>query len=250
MGLSASVLSELKTNIESLGLSADDKALQKFSMLYDLLIAKNEVMNLTAITDEREVAVKHFYDSLTLVKDQKIRNLLENGCRVCDLGTGAGFPGIPIKILFPNVKISFVDSVNKKLLYIDETLTALGLHDGCSICHSRAEDLGHDKASRETFDLVTSRAVANMTTLSEYCLPLVKPGGYFTAMKGGKAETESEITAAEKAVAFLGGKIIFTTGFDLPDQMGERTIVTIRKTKTTPKKYPRKAGLPSKEPLS
>lgn len=249
MGLSSPVLSDLKNNIEALGLSADDAILQKFSRLYDLLLAKNQVMNLTAITDEKEVAVKHFYDSLTLVKDRKIFDLLQAGAKVCDLGTGAGFPGIPIRILFPAAQITFVDSVNKKLTYIDETLSALGLHDGCRICHSRAEDLGHNPASRETFDLVTSRAVANLTTLSEYCLPLVKPDGIFAALKGGRSETDAEIAAAEKALSILGGKIINTTSFDLPDAMGERTILTIAKTKNTPKKYPRKAGLPSKEPL-
>ena len=249
MALSAPVLAELKTNIESLGLPADEDVLQKFSQLFDLLIAKNEVMNLTAITDEKEVAIKHFYDSLTLVKDRKVMELLQSGCRVCDLGTGAGFPGIPIKIMFPKAEITFVDSVQKKLTYIDEILTALGIHEGCAFCHSRAEDLGHDPASRETFALVTSRAVANLSTLSEYCLPLVKVGGYFTAMKGDKVQTESEITSAQKALSLLGGKLVFQQSFDLPEEMGERTIVTVRKIKSTPKKFPRKAGLPSKEPL-
>lgn len=250
MALSADVLSELKTNIESLGLSADEKVLQKFSMLYDLLIAKNEVMNLTAITDEREVAVKHFYDSLTLVRDKKVMELLQSGAKVCDLGTGAGFPGIPIRILFPQTKLTFVDSVQKKLTYIEETLKELGLHKGCTICHSRAEDLGRNPASRETFDLVTSRAVANLSTLSEYCLPLVKTGGYFTAMKGDKSQTDTEISTAQKAISLLGGKMVFTESFNLPEDMGERTLVSVRKTKPTPKKFPRKAGLPSKEPLA
>ncbi len=250
MALSATVLDELKLNIEFLGLSADEDVLQKFSSLYDLLIAKNEVMNLTAITDEEEVAVKHFYDSLTLMKDRKVLEILQAGAQICDLGTGAGFPGIPMKILFPQAKITFVDSVQKKLTYIDETLTSLGIHEGCAFCHSRAEDLGHDPASRETFDLVTSRAVANLSTLSEYCLPLVKTGGYFLAMKGDKAQTDTEISAAHKAVSLLGGKIVFNESFNLPDDMGERTLVTVRKIKPSPKKFPRKAGLPSKEPIS
>lgn len=251
MALSAPVLDELKLNIESLGLSVDEEVLQKFSMLYDLLIAKNEVMNLTAITDEREVAVKHFYDSLLPASDIETRDMLNDGCSVCDLGTGAGFPGIPLKIMFPHARITFVDSVNKKLKYIDETLTVLGLHDGCKICHSRAEDLGHDSASRETFDLVVSRAVANLSTLSEYCLPLVKPDeGYFIALKGGWVETNAEMKTAEKAISLLGGDLSSITTWDLPENMGKRTILVYEKIKTTPKKFPRKAGLPSKEPIA
>lgn len=250
MGLSATVLADLKNNIESLGLSADEDVLQKFSKLYDLLIAKNQVMNLTTITDEREVAVKHFYDSLIFASEINARDMLASGCKVCDLGTGAGFPGIPLKIMFPQARITFVDSVNKKLKYIDETLSMLGLHDGCTICHSRAEDLGHDPASRETFDLVVSRAVANLTTLSEYCLPLVKPEeGYFIALKGAFDETDAEMKAAEKAISLLGGDLSTITTWGLPYEMGRRTILVYDKVRRTPKRYPRKAGLPSKEPL-
>lgn len=247
--IDSKIISDFTRETSALGIDLSPEQAEQFSDLYRLLIEKNAVMNLTAITEEREVFFKHFYDSLTLVKSKEARSALECSGKICDLGTGAGFPGLPLKICFPQVKITFVDSVNKKLLYIEETAGKLGLSDGIILCHSRAEDLGHDKASRETFDLVTSRAVANLTTLSEYCLPLVKTGGTFVSLKGDPGETDHELSAAERALTILGGKVVDRQVFDLPYEFGGRTLLTIAKVKGTPAKYPRKAGLPSKEPL-
>ncbi|MBE5901275.1 MAG: 16S rRNA (guanine(527)-N(7))-methyltransferase RsmG [Lachnospiraceae bacterium] len=232
----------LQEKCKQIGVSLSEEQLQQFAVFYDLLIEKNKVMNLTAITEMEDVINKHFVDSLLL---SNVLCLQSNLC-VADLGTGAGFPGIPLKIAFPNLKITLMDSLKKRLTFLDEVITTLGLQD-IETVHGRAEDLGKNKAYREQYDLCVSRAVANLSTLSEYCLPLVKVGGNFVSYKSGKIE--EELIQAENAIYLLGGKKGEVIYHSIPDTDMERSFVTICKEKETPKKYPRKAGVPSKESL-
>lgn len=217
-----------------------ERQLEQFSIYYEMLIEKNKVMNLTGITEWDEVLEKHFLDSISLIR---AINLSQN-ISVLDMGTGAGFPGIPLKIAFPNLKITLADSLNKRVLFLQEVIDALKL-EGIEAIHGRAEDLARDKKYREQYDLVVSRAVANLSTLSEYCLPFVKIGGQFISYKSG--EIEEEVSASKSAVFLLGGKIKDTVKFELGES--GRSFVLIDKTKGTPKTYPRKAGTPSKKPL-
>lgn len=228
--------------LEQLGLSLTDKQLKTFEHYYEMLMEKNKVMNLTAITEKEEVAVKHFLDSLALVNSMDLKGELT----VLDLGTGAGFPGIPLKIAFPNLNLVLVDSLNKRILFLQEVIEALHLENIDAI-HGRAEELAKKAEYREGFDLCVSRAVANLSTLSEYCLPFVKKGGYFVPYKSGNVKEELE--GAKKAISILGGKVEAVHEFTLPGTDIERTFIKIRKTLETPKKYPRNAGKPSKEPL-
>ena len=228
--------------LEQLNISLSRKQLDQFMTYYDLLIEKNKVMNLTSITEYEEVLHKHFLDSLSLVL---CPGFAGEG-KVIDIGTGAGFPGIPLKIAFPELEILLVDSLNKRVNFLNEVIEELKLESIYAI-HHRAEDLGHDMEYREQYDFCVSRAVANLSTLSEYCLPFVKMNGYFIPYKSGKVE--SEIEEAKKAVTLLGGSIINTISFILPNTDIERTFVVTQKNEETPLKYPRKAGLPSKEPL-
>ena len=207
-----------------------------------MLVEYNKVMNLTSITDYEEVVYKHFIDSLSIV----LHKGFTGKEKIIDIGTGAGFPGIPLKIAFPNLKVLLVDSLNKRVKFLNEVIEILDLSDIYAV-HNRAEDLGHDKEYREQYDFCVSRAVANLSTLSEYCLPFVKNKGCFIPYKSGKVE--EEIKEAKKAVTLLGGSIIDTISFVLPNTDIERTLVVTQKNKKTPLKYPRKAGLPSKEPL-
>ena len=222
------------------GMELSDKQIAQFNLYYELLTAKNKVMNLTAITEYNDVVKKHFIDSIMIsrVLDMKKINSL------CDVGTGAGFPGIPLKIVYPHLHLTLVDSVGKRVNFLSEVVEKLGLEDVEAI-HSRTEDLAHNSKYREKYDLVTARAVASMNVLSEYCIPYAKIGGYFAAYKSGNIE--EEIENAKNAVKTLGGKIEKTDMFELYE-MG-RSIVLIRKVNSTPKIYPRKAGTPSKNPL-
>lgn len=220
-----------------------EKQLNQFYQYYELLIKWNEVMNLTAITELEQVVTKHFVDSLFLAK---IVDNLEDKISLIDVGTGAGFPGIPLKIAFPEIKITLLDSLNKRVKFLDEVIGQLGLNE-IETVHGRAEDLGRDGKYREKFDLCVSRAVANLSTLSEYCLPFVKKDGCFVSYKSGKVE--EELGQAKGALKLLGGKIEDTVSFCLPRDDGERCLVKIRKVENISKKYPRKAGVPGREPL-
>jgi 16S rRNA (guanine527-N7)-methyltransferase len=214
----------------------------QFLKYYDLLIEWNKVMNLTAITDFDEVIDKHFIDSLTMVRIYNISNE-----KIIDVGTGAGFPGIPIKIAFPNTRIVLLDSLNKRVNFLNEVIKELKL-DGIEAIHGRAEDYGKDSKYREEFDISTSRAVANLTTLAEYCIPFVKTGGCFIPYKSG--DVTEEVDSAKKAIKILGGSIEKLRNFQLPGTDIERSLIRINKDSKTPMKYPRAAGKPGKEPLA
>lgn len=231
---------KLITELEKISVILTEKQLKQFELYYDMLIEKNKVMNLTAITEFDEVLEKHFLDSVSLIRAVDLHQSL----KVMDLGTGAGFPGIPLKIVFPNIQVTLADSLNKRVLFLNEVVEALGLEQVEAV-HGRAEDLARDKKYRERYDLCVSRAVANLSTLSEYCLPFVKIGGKFVSYKSG--DCEEEILNSKSAVFLLGGKIADTVKFDLGE--AKRTFVMIDKVKGTSKEYPRKAGTPSKKPL-
>lgn len=228
--------------LEQLRIFLNEKQIQQFIEYYEILVEWNKVMNLTAITDYEEVIAKHFLDSLALVKVCD----LSGKKKVIDIGTGAGFPGIPLKIAFPELEIVLLDSLNKRIKFLNEVIEKLGLKNIRTI-HGRAEDFAKQKEYRESFDLCVSRAVANLSTLSEYCLPYVKIEGNFIPYKSGKID--EEISHGEKAIKILGGKISQIDKFQLVDTDMERSFVVIKKEKNSPKKYPRKAGMPSKEPL-
>lgn len=225
-----------------LGIELSDEQMQQFCSYYELLIEWNSFMNLTAITEFDEVVVKHFIDSLSLIKAID----LKQDHSLIDVGTGAGFPGIPLKIVFPELKIVLLDSLNKRINFLNEVIKKLSL-DNIYTIHSRAEDAAKSEKMREKFDICVSRAVANLSTLSEYCLPFVKQGGVFISYKSEKVIDEMKV--AERAIPALGGKYENQVEFMLPNSNIYRNLFVVKKEKTTPKKYPRKAGLPSKEPL-
>lgn len=214
----------------------------QFDKYYELLVEWNKVMNLTGITDYDEVNAKHFTDSLSVVKAVDMNNIHS----LIDVGTGAGFPGIPIKIAFPHIKVTLLDSLNKRVKFLNTVIDELGLEDIKAI-HGRAEDIAKLTEFRAKYDICVSRAVANLATLSEYCIPYVKSDGYFIPYKSG--DIESELKESKQAIKILGGKIENIVKFELPDTDIKRSLVIIKKTKDTPRKYPRKAGMPTKEPL-
>ncbi|MCR5195377.1 MAG: 16S rRNA (guanine(527)-N(7))-methyltransferase RsmG [Pseudobutyrivibrio sp.] len=232
----------LNTTLSSWKFSLSVDQIDQLDLFYDLLVEKNKVMNLTAITEFNEVQLKHFVDSLSICTV-----LPDNVKSICDLGTGAGFPGIPMAIAYPNIQFTLIDSLNKRVKFLEEVVAKLGLTN-VSLIHARAEEAGRNKLYREQFDLVVSRAVANISTLSEYCLPLVAVGGKFISFKSG--DIDKEISESGSAIKKLGGKINKPVFFTLPDTDIKRSFIIIDKEKNTPKAYPRKAGTPSKEPLS
>ena len=229
-----------KSELEKLEISISEEQIEQFISYYEMLIEKNKVMNLTAITDFDEVIEKHFIDSLNLFRFAD----LKADKTIIDMGTGAGFPGIPLKIAFPNLKITLADSLNKRILFLNDVISELGLTDIDTV-HGRAEDLAKDKNYRENYDICVSRAVANLSTLSEYCLPFVKIGGQFISYKSG--DCDEEITNAKSAIFLLGGRLNQIQKFEMNDN--SRSFVIIDKVNGTSKQYPRKAGLPSKKPL-
>lgn len=233
-------LEKFQQGLKDLNLSLDEKQINQFITYYEMLVEKNKVMNLTAITEFDEVIEKHFLDSLSLCKVMD----LDTEISVLDMGTGAGFPGIPLKIAFPKLNVVLADSLNKRILFLDEVIAELGL-EKIETIHARAEELGRNKEYREKFDLVVSRAVANLASLNEYCLPFAAIGGKFISYKSG--EIEEEVTNAKNSVFLLGGKVKDIFKFDLYEQ--KRSFVVIEKVKGTPKTYPRKAGTPTKTPL-
>ena len=228
--------------LETLGIQLTDVQKKQFDRYFELLIEWNRVMNLTGITEYDEVNLKHFTDSLTIVRIKEMKNV----STLIDVGTGAGFPGIPIKIAFPNIKVTLLDSLNKRIKFLNQVVEELDLKDVVTL-HGRAEDYAKKQEYREQFDLCVSRAVANLSTLSEYCLPFVKKEGCFISYKS--ADSDEEIEQSKKALDILGGKIEKVDKFMLPGSDMGRALVMVEKVKNTPKKYPRKAGMPSKEPL-
>lgn len=235
---------KFQKELDLLSVQLDKEQLDQFYKYYEILIEWNKVMNLTAITQMEEVISKHFIDSLSLIKT--IKDLGEREYRIIDVGTGAGFPGIPLKIAFPQLRITLMDSLNKRINFLNEVIGQLHLENIIAI-HGRAEDLGRDTQHREQYDLCVSRAVAHLSTLSEYCMPFVKVGGSFLSYKSGKLE--EELTEAKHAIFLLGGKLERTEKFLLPGTDVERTFVQIIKSNAISKKYPRKAGSPTKDPL-
>ncbi len=232
----------LQDKLEMLSVEVDRKKIDQFNQFYDLIVEWNNVMNLTAITDYKDVVEKHFLDSLSIERILKLDDLKT----VMDVGTGAGFPGMPLKIIYPELKITLLDSLSKRVKFLNEVIRQLELKNIDAI-HGRAEDIGKNENYREKYDLCVSRAVANLATLSEYCMPFVRVGGVFVSYKSG--DIDEEVLKSKKAISLFGGKIDEVVKFQLPGTDINRAFVKIKKIKGTPKKYPRKSGIPSKEPL-
>lgn len=235
-------MNQFKKEALLFGVELNETQLSQFYTYYEMLIEWNEKINLTAITDFDEVLKKHFLDSIAIGRILNQNDIIS----ILDIGTGAGFPGIPIKIAFPNVEITLMDSLNKRVNFLNEVIEKLSLKK-ISAMHGRAEDFAKKDLMREKFDLCVSRAVANLSSLSEFCLPYVKVGGRFVSYKSEKAKEELE--ASKNAISILGGGNVICDEFSLPDTDFNRTFVIIEKIKETPDKYPRKAGTPIKQPL-
>ena len=245
--MSQKIISIVKEYSDKEGLDLSDEMLRALDTYAAMLVKTNEVMNLTNITDDEGIAVRHFIDSLTLVpyiREEQKRAGREDLC-IIDVGTGAGFPGIVLKIAVPDIRLTLLDSLQKRLNFLDEVSSALGLENVKTI-HGRAEDAGHDPSLREKYDVSCARAVANLPVLCEYCLPFVSKGGAFLAMKGN---VDDEEKASGKALKILGGEKERTDRFLLPGTDMNRSIVVVRKIRSTPSRYPRQAGKPSKNPL-
>ncbi len=241
----------LINGIKAFGLDISDKQVMQFEKYYEILIEKNKVMNLTAITDYDEVMLKHFVDSLSIanvvMEDNNISEMLSNeNCSLLDLGTGAGFPGIPIKIMFPKLKVTLMDSLNKRINFLNDVITELGL-DNIEAVHARAEEFARKTEYREQYDFVVSRAVARMSTLTEFCFAYVKKGGYFLPYKAGGAS--DEIKEGINAIKTLGGEMDKIIEFELPNSDISRCIPVVRKVNYTPDKYPRVGRKAEKNPL-
>lgn len=224
----------LQNYIKDYKITLTENQYEQFQKYFELLVEWNEKMNLTAITDESGVALKHFADSLSLLNFVDI----PQNSTLADVGTGAGFPGVVLKIARPDIKLTLIDSLNKRLVFLNEVCSQLGID--AELIHSRAEDGARDEKLRESFDFAVSRAVARMNVLSEYCLPYVKVGGAFCAMKG--AQANEEFKESLNAINTLGGKLENKYFFELPENGGERAIAVVRKVKNTPQKYPRQSG--------
>ncbi len=235
-------LDNFRKDLEALQIVLNEEQLCQFMSYYELLVEWNQVMNLTAITDFEEVCKKHFTDSLSLVKAYKINAPIS----VIDVGTGAGFPGIPLKIAFPDIEVILLDSLHKRVDFLKTVIDNLGLKK-IEALHGRAEDYAKEKNFREQFDLCVSRAVSNLSTLSEYCIPYVKIGGHFISYKSEKLSEEKK--DAEYAISVLGGEIEDQISFQIPNSDINRNLLIVRKKKETPANYPRKAGLPLKKPI-
>ena len=233
---------KIENNLRKIGMKLDDIKIRQFDEYYRMLVEWNKVMNLTGITEYEDVWEKHYIDSLSIVKIQN----MDHFEKLIDVGTGAGFPGIPLKIAFPHLKVTLLDSLNKRIHFLNAVIDRLELKDIYTI-HGRAEDYAKQETYREQYDVCVSRAVANLATLSEYCLPYVKIGGMFIPYKSG--DIDDEIVDSEKAVKILGGKLLKVEKFELPGTDIGRSLVQIEKVKNTGNKYPRKAGMPSKEPI-
>ena len=225
---------------EKVGIELTELQKEQYNKYYNLVVEWNQKINLTSITEENEFYTKHFFDSVSLAFFKDYSNIES----ICDVGSGAGFPSIPLKILYPNLKVTIVDSLNKRIKFLNLVKDELGLTD-CNFVHARAEEFGQNKEYRESFEIVTARAVARLNILSELCLPLVKKNGYFLSLKAQKAEEETK--EATNAIKILGGKLEKDLNFEIEGE--ERHILEIRKAKETPNKYPRKAGTPNKKPL-
>lgn len=237
-------LDQFRKDLKTFDIKLSEGQEEQFLHYYELLVEWNSFMNLTAITEFDDVMKKHFTDSLSLVKaydDIRSKNI-----KVIDIGTGAGFPGIPLKIAFPQIKLTLLDSLQKRVKFLNQVIESLELQN-IETVHGRAEDFAKPALLREHFDLCVSRAVANLSTLSELCLPYVKKDGFFIFYKSEKIEEEAQ--TAEKAISLLGGCVEGQYDFNLPDSDIYRNLFVIKKIKSTPARYPRKAGMPGKEPL-
>ena len=223
-----------------LNIELSEDKIEKFYKYMNLLIEWNQKINLTAIVEPNEIIVKHFIDSLTIEK------YLQKGQSVIDVGTGAGFPGIPVSIVRDDCNVTLMDSLNKRINFLNEVVKECNISN-VECIHSRAEELSHNKNYREKYDVVTSRAVASLNVLLEYMLPFVKVGGYAICMKG--SNVEDEISKSSKALEILGGEIVEINTFNLANTDNGRNIIVVKKIKNTPVKYPRKAGTPAKEPI-
>lgn len=230
--------------LKELGITLTPDQLLMFEQYYDMLVEKNKVMNLTAITEYNEVITKHFLDSLSLIK---LMDLTDKKLRILDMGTGAGFPGIPLKIAFPKLQITLMDSLNKRILFLQDVIKELNLKDITAI-HGRAEEAAGKAEYREKFDLCVSRAVAKLNSLCEFCIPFVKQTGYFIPYKSGNVE--EELKDAKFAIHELGGTFVRKEQFCLPNSDMERTLLLIKKVEQTKKKYPRAGGKPLSQPLT
>jgi 16S rRNA (guanine527-N7)-methyltransferase len=235
-------IEQFTANLQEKGVDLSEKQLDQFETYFTTLVEWNEKMNLTAITEKTDVYLKHFYDSITA----SFFFDFSKPFHLCDVGAGAGFPSIPLKIVFPHIEVTIVDSLNKRISFLNHLANVLNL-ENIHFVHDRAETFGVNPAYRESFDVVTARAVARMSVLSEFCLPLVKVGGHFLAMKALHAK--EELDTAQKAISTLGGKLEKVHTFTLPMEDSERSILIIKKEKQTPKKYPRKPGTPGKSPI-